>query len=118
MKIRLLSLLALIGAAFAAPMAMAPSAMAETVTANNALEIIRQEARWVARRVCRPHRRCFTRYRVVRRPLVRTVCSRYKQGNRWVRRCVKRRVGWRTVRRPHRMCRTYRRCTNRRVWVR
>ena len=118
MKTRLLSLLALFAAAVAAPVATAPRAVAETVTANNALEIIRQEARWVVRRVCRPYRRCFTRYRVVRRPVFRTVCRRFRQGNRWVRRCVRRRAGWQTVRRPYRMCRTYRRCTTRRVWVR
>lgn len=118
MKTRLLSLLALFAAAFAAPMATAPGAAAESVTINTVSDIVRQEARWVRQRVCRPYRRCFTRYRVVRRPVYRNVCRRYKRGNRWVRRCVNRRVGWRTVRRPYRQCRTYRRCTVRRVWVR
>ncbi len=118
MRIKLLSLLALFAAAFAAPMATAPRAVAETVNANNALEIVRQEARWVVRRVCRPYRRCTVRQRTMRRPVYRTVCRRIRAGNRWVRRCVRRRVGWRVVRRPYRVCRTYRRCTSRRVWVR
>jgi Ni/Co efflux regulator RcnB len=118
MKIRILSLLALFAVAFAAPVATAQPASAESITADNAMQVIRQEARWVVRRVCRPYRRCFTRYRVYRRPIYRTVCRRYRMGNRWHRRCVRRVVGYRTYRRPYRVCRVFRRCYTRRVWVR
>jgi hypothetical protein len=117
MKIRFLSLLGLFAVAFAAPVATAQRASAETVTADDALPIIRQEARWFVRRVCRTYRRCFVRYRVYRRPLVRTYCRTYRRGYRVYRRCFRRVVGYRTYRRPYRICRPYRRCYVRRVWV-
>jgi hypothetical protein len=112
MRVRLLSLLALLGAAVAAPVTAVPAAAANGPT------VTRQEARWVVRRVCRRYRVCRTRYRVYRRPIYRTICRRHRVGRRWVRRCVRRIVGYRTYRRPYRVCRIHRRCHRRRVWVR